>query len=193
MAASASAGPTPEQGMLLIANAEMRGSWFAEAVILLVQHDASGTVGIIVNRRTDARPADLLPEIEELARLQSGLYIGGPVEAHGLLMLVRSEGPPADAEHVFGNVYVSGSQPLLRQLLSRADSADRVRLYAGYAGWVPGQLDAEIGRGSWTVIPATESAVFATDPNDVWQRLRPPARRLIVRRDAAIRIAGAHR
>jgi putative AlgH/UPF0301 family transcriptional regulator len=64
-------------------------------------------------------------------------------------------------------------------------------LYAGYAGWVPGQLDAEIGRGSWTVIQATESAVFATDPNDVWHRLRPPARRLIVRRDAAIRIAEA--
>lgn len=179
----------PAQGKLLVATPEMNGSWFAEAVILLVQHDDFGSVGLIVNRRTDMAPADLLPSIAELRELQSKLYIGGPVARHGVMMLVKSDEPPGDAEHVFANVYASGSQELLRDMAGNGDSADRVRLYAGYAGWVPGQLEAEIRRGSWIVVPAAENLVFSSDPDGVWDSLAPSSRPIIVQRaDAPTRL-----
>ena len=90
------------------------------------------------------------------------------------MMLVRSDEAPSEAEHVFDNVYASGSQDLLRDLVQSGESADRVRLYAGYAGWVTGQLDAEIRRGSWTIVAAAEKYVFSSDPGGVWERLVPP-------------------
>ena len=131
-------------------------------------------------------PADLLPDVAGLARFQGNLFIGGPVEGYGVMMLVRSDEAPREAEHVFANVYASGSQDLLRDLIDSGDSAHRVRLYAGYAGWVPGQLDAEIRRGSWTVVAAAEKYVFSSDPGGVWERLVPPSQPIIVRRADSI-------
>jgi len=181
MTATATAA-APSQGMLLIANPDMRGTWFAKSVILLIQHDEFGSVGLVINRPTDMAPADALPDVAGLGQFQGHLYIGGPVEGYGVMMLVRSNEAPSDAEHVFANVYASGSQELLRDLVRRGESADRIRLYAGYAGWVPGQLDTEIRRGSWTVVAAAEKHVFSADPGRVWERLAPPSQPIIVRR-----------
>lgn len=176
------AAPTPAQGMLLVASPDMRGTWFARSVILLIQHDEFGTVGLVINRPTEMAPADLLPEITGLTNLHGKLYIGGPVEGYGVMMLMRSDTPPADAEHVFADVYASGSPELLDDILQRDDAAKRLRLYAGYAGWVPGQLDAEIRRGSWIVVPADEKHVFSRDPERIWERLVPAREPIIVMR-----------
>jgi len=186
VATNATAAP-PAQGMLLIANPDMRGTWFARSVILLVQHDEFGSVGLVINRPTNMPPADVLPDVAGLSQFQGKLFIGGPVEGLGVMMLVRSVEAPSEAEHVFDNVYASGSQDLLRDLVQSGESADRVRLYAGYAGWVPDQLDAEIRRGSWTVVAAAEKYVFSSDPGGVWERLVPPAQPIIVRRADGVR------
>lgn len=170
----------PARGMFLIANPELRGTWFSQTVILLIQHDRFGTVGVIINRPTDMTAADLWPETAGLSQLQGNLYLGGPVERDGVTMLVRSEAPPADAEHVFADVYASGSEQLLVDIVRGGESADRVRLYAGYAGWSPGQLDAEVARGSWTVMQASEKIVFADDPAVIWDQLVPSTRPIIV-------------
>jgi putative transcriptional regulator len=182
-AASLHADHPPARGMFLIANPEMTGSWFAEAVILLVQHDETGSLGLIVNRPTDVSPAEALPGVDGIDAFSGTLFIGGPVEAYGVLMLVRSEVEPADAAHVFADVYASGSQALLRESVRSRQSAERVRLYSGYAGWAPGQLDSEIRRGSWTVVPASAQHVFSTEPEKVWRKLAPAARAIIVRID----------
>jgi putative transcriptional regulator len=176
----------PAQGTLLVANPDMRGTWFARSVVLLIQHDESGTVGLIVNRPTDTAPVDVLPDVAGLTRFEGDLYIGGPVETYGIMMLVRTDEPPPDAEHVFANVYASGSLDLLQSMVAGGTSAHRVRLYAGYAGWIPGQLDAEIRRGSWTVVAAAEQHVFSNDPEGVWKRLAPPSQPIIVRRDDGV-------
>lgn len=182
IAAAARADNEPAQGMFLIANPELRGTWFSQTVILLIQHDALGTVGVIINRPTEMTAADLLPDVAGVAQLQGKLYLGGPVERYGVTMLVRSDAPPADAEHVFADVYASGSQQLLSDVVRGGESAARLRLYAGYAGWAPGQLDAEITRGSWTVVPASEQLVFSDEPATIWKRLVPSPRPMIVRR-----------
>lgn len=180
-ASPARADDEPATGMFLIANPELTGSWFSKTVILLIQHDPLGTVGVIINRPTDTAPADLMPEIDGIGNLTSTLYLGGPVERYGVTMLVRSAAPPEDAEHVFADVYASGSQQLLLEIINGDESTDRIRLYAGYAGWTPGQLNQEIERGSWTVVPASEKFVFASDPGEVWKRLAPPSKPIIVR------------
>lgn len=166
--------------MLLIASRDMNGSWFARSVILLIQHDEFGTVGLVLNRPTDVAPVDMLPDIAGIGQLQGKLHIGGPVEGHGVMMLVRSDRTPADAEHVFADVYASGSIELLQEIARLGDSANRIRLYAGYAGWVPGQLEMEIRRGSWTVVPAEQEYVFSSDPDAIWERLAPTSEPIIV-------------
>ncbi|MFQ5635499.1 MAG: YqgE/AlgH family protein [Gammaproteobacteria bacterium] len=178
----AHAGPEPARGMLLVASPDMRGTWFARSVILLIQHDESGTAGLLINRQTDITPAELLPGVGGLNRLRHKLYIGGPVAGRGITMLVESEAPPDRAQHVFADVYASGNEQLLLEIADRGEAAQRIRLYAGYAGWVPGQLEAEIRRGSWTVMPAAATLVFSTAPGDLWEHLVPAARAIIVRR-----------
>jgi len=185
----AAAAPAPAQGMLLVASPDMRGTWFARSVILLIQHDELGTVGLVINRPTDVTPADMLPDVSGLANLRGKLYIGGPVEGYGVMMLLRSDSAPADGEHIFGDVYASGSPELLDDVLQRTDAANRLRLYAGYAGWVPGQLDAEIRRGSWIVVPAEQQHVFSSDPDRIWERLVPANEPIIVMRDVRDRFS----
>lgn len=172
----------PAQGMLLIASPDMGGSWFEKTVVLLIQHDEFGSVGLVINRPTDMAPVEVLPDIAGLGQFRGKLYVGGPVEAYAVMMLIRSDRVPPDAEHVFDDVYASGSQELLREMVESGESAGRVRLYAGYAGWVPGQLEAEIRRGSWTVVTAAEQHVFSAEPGSIWKQLAPPTRPIIVRR-----------
>ena len=75
------------------------------------------------------------------------------------------------AERLFGDVHASGSTDTLRQVLERDGHAGDVQAYLGYAGWAPGQLDAEIARGDWIVAPADAESVFGTLPGDVWPNL----------------------
>jgi putative AlgH/UPF0301 family transcriptional regulator len=95
-------------------------------------------------------------------------------------MLVQSARTPANAEHVFGNVYTSGDPELLSQLIGSGTFETEVRLYAGHAGWMPGQLDAEIRRGSWFTVPARTDFIFSTQPRHIWQQLIDVNDRLIV-------------
>jgi len=170
----------PAAGMFLVASRDLRGSGFAESVILILHHDADGTMGLIVNQPTNTNPAELLSDITGLEDYNGKLFVGGPVAAWGVIMLLHSDRTPANAEHIFGNVYTSGDRELLSQLVSSVAFEPRIRLYAGHAGWAPGQLDAEIKRGSWLVVPAEEEFIFTTRPSGIWQQLIEVGDRLIV-------------
>ena len=88
-----------------------------------------------------------------------------------LLMLLRTKGRPENATHVFDDVYLTGNFEALRGAVGNADA--RFRVFAGHAGWAPGQLDAELARGDWLVVPADADAVFF-DADRLWQQLQPP-------------------
>jgi putative transcriptional regulator len=173
------AAEQPAPGMFLIATRDLTGSGFSESVILLIQHDENGTMGLVINQPTDVDLATILPEVNE--NVFSTVYLGGPVATYGIILLIKSTDPLGDADHVFGNIYASGSRALLLDLLDRADSKNSVRLYAGHAGWFPGQLDYEIRRGSWYVVQATEAMIFEEEPRDIWRKLVPPAEPIIAR------------
>jgi putative transcriptional regulator len=146
-----------------------------------MQHDEFGTMGLVINRPSDLRVDGILPEVAELEGFDGKLYVGGPVAAYSVILLVRSPEAPEDAQHIFGDVYASGSRELLANILSDTNASSRIRIYAGHAGWSPGQLDGEIARGSWQVVPADENMVFAKEPADLWKKMAPPPRPIVVR------------
>ncbi len=158
------------KGKLLVATDEVRGSNFAETVILLLHYDEFGAQGLVVNRRLGTAPAELLPDDDTLRGYSGTVFWGGPVQLSTLRVLVRTDNPSDDAVSIFGNVY---QVPVDEGVAAFPLDDANVRFFVGYAGWSPGQLDRELRFGSWQVLPASESSVFATDPGAVWKSLRP--------------------
>ena len=170
VAALARIGHRPGRGMFLLAAPRLRDPRFAQTVVLLLEYDRTGALGLVINRPTEASLQDVLatplPNSEGHA-----VFAGGPVELRRLIALLRSPVAVDGAERLFGDVHASGSMDTLRRMLERDGHAADVHAYLGYAGWAPGQLDAEIARGDWIVAPADAQSVFDTPPVDVWPNL----------------------
>lgn len=180
----------PAQGKFLVASRDLRDPNFIHTVVLLVDYDAKkGAMGLVVNRATDVKLSDLL-EIKGVEGRTETVYIGGPVAKTGILVLVRSGTEPDDASHVFDDIYVSSSRPLLEDLMNSPEGDEHFRLYAGYAGWAPGQLEFEIDRGSWHILPAEADAVFDPQPDKVWKRLIDRTSIRFARNGRRVRIKG---
>jgi putative transcriptional regulator len=161
----------PATGRFLVAQRGLSGPHFRHSVVYLVEHDAHGSLGVIVNRPTHSSIADLLPGIRDSAIGTYRVFSGGPVNTHLMLMLFRDDQRPELALHVAGDVYVSNQTALLQQLADAQKPENELRLYAGQAGWAPGQLAREIVQGSWYVVEDDPELVFAADPENLWHRL----------------------
>ena len=166
---------TAEQGLakgsLLVANDQVVGDLFNKSVILLLHYDERGAMGIVVNRLTDVRPEDVFADSDVVADYRGTLFWGGPVQMNTVHVLVRSDSPPHGAETIVDRVHYVRSDAGLEDV--PADAAS-LRFFLGYAGWAPGQLDAEMARGSWYVVPASDVNVFAEEPRRLWEKLIPP-------------------
>ena len=170
VAALARIGHPPGRGMFLVAAPTLRDPNFARTVVLLLEYDETGALGLVINRPTEASLHDVLvtplPNSEDHT-----VFAGGPVEFRRLIALLRSPVAVDGAERLFGDVHASASMDTLRRVLERDVRAADVHAYLGYAGWSPGQLDAEIARGDWIVTPADAESIFDTPPGDVWRKL----------------------
>ena len=155
-------------GRFLVAGEHLRDPNFAQTVVLLLNYGERGARGVIINRRSNVKLAAVFPRISGLHQRPDTVYLGGPVARNQLLILLRADRPPRRAEHVVRDIYVSTNRQVLVDALNRAGS---VHVYAGYAGWAPGQLDREVARGDWHVLPADAEAVFSTTPDEVWREL----------------------
>ena len=152
---------------------------FAEAVVLLVAHDGSGSMGLIVNRRTRVPLRELLREIPDPAGRELRFYWGGPVQPEAIHALVRTSWPSDSARRVLSDVYVTGDMADVRAAVGQKDPESRLRVFTGYAGWGKGQLDAEVRAGAWVVDPADARSVFAPDGSGLWERVYAILERLI--------------
>ena len=148
-------------GRFLVASKQLRDPNFAQTVVLLLNYGERGARGVIINRQTDVKLAAVFPRISGLHQRPDTVYLGGPVARNQMLLLLRSDGPRPGTEHVVDGVYVSTSRQVLVDALNRVDAADTVHVYAGYAGWAPGQLDHEVARGDWHVLPVVAKSVFS--------------------------------
>jgi putative transcriptional regulator len=162
----------PGKGKLLVATELVRGSGFEESVILLLHYDENGAAGLIVNKPTPATPQSALPEFDELERYVGNLYYGGPVGLNSIQALLKSGSPPDRSTHIIDDIYIV---PIDEDLIEDSTDSSTLRLYVGFAGWAPGQLDAETLRGSWHIAPASAELVFEADPENLWRKLVPPA------------------
>ena len=166
----AAAVVAPAAGVLLVAGPELSDPRFHEAVVLVVSHDARGTAGVILNRPSRLSLAEAAPAIGH----QEALSYGGPLAPRALLVLVRTlEPPPAPALRVFADIYLTGVEELTVWPVARRQES-RYRVFSGYAGWAPGQLDRELAQGDWLVTQAKEGDVFAEVPGELWRQLAVP-------------------
>lgn len=161
----------PRAGELLVADVGLGGSYFGQTVILLLDVDDSGALGVVLNRTADADLDEVLPGWGELVSTPQVLFEGGPVSQNGAVCVARLGDP---AEEPPGWRRVSGDLGLLHldtptELVAGAYS--ELRIYAGYAGWEPGQLEAELLRGDWHRVKCFDEDVFALTTDGLWRRV----------------------
>jgi putative transcriptional regulator len=156
------------RGRLLVASPDLTDPNFARRVVLMLTHDEGGALGIVLNDPLDVAIAEVLDEWNEHAAEPACLYRGGPVQPDGAIALGR--GAAVD-EHIvdgFGPVDLDGDR----------SSAQDVRVFVGYAGWGPGQLEGELARADWFVVDAHGDDVVTHSPSTLWRDVlrRQPGR-----------------
>lgn len=160
----------PANGLFLIAKPGLADPNFRETVVLVTQTEDYSTVGVIINRPTDLKVEVFLREGAPATRYKDVVFAGGPVMKEVLVALFRSNAAPeAPAFHVLKDLYLSMHPQNLQALLER-DGA-RYRLYAGFSGWAPRQLESEMMRDGWYMLPADVETVFRKDTSGLWHEL----------------------
>ena len=177
-------------GKLLVAPRDTRDPAFAESVILLVRYDREGTLGLMLNRRTRIPLSQALRDSKGASGRADPVYMGGPVDLESVLGLLQANMMPEGAAHVVGKVYLVSTQTSLEKaLLAGApekpapgqSDPGALRVYLGYCGWGPGQLENEAGHGLWHVFPGSADVVFDSEPGSLWSRLVARAEQNIAR------------
>jgi putative transcriptional regulator len=158
-------------GKLLVTPRDAPDPAFAESVILMVHYDHESAVGLMINRRTTIPLSRALRNLKGAAQRSDPVYIGGPVETGAAMALFRSDSKPDSGVRVLERIYLIPSQPALESALAGGKSADDLRIYAGYCGWGPGQLDNETHLGAWYILDGNAGLVFDPNPDTVWSRL----------------------
>ncbi|NED96145.1 YqgE/AlgH family protein [Phytoactinopolyspora alkaliphila] len=155
-------------GRLLVATPQLKGSTFDSAVILMLSHADDGALGVILNRPSDVAVTRLLPKWDTLASEPAVVFQGGPVGTDSALALVHIDGPgePLGVRRVGGEV---GILDLDTPTEVVEPAVIGLRVFAGYAGWAPDQLDDEVGEGSWYLVDAEPRDTFRTDAPDLWR------------------------
>lgn len=159
------------RGKFLVASREMSDPRFLETVILLVDYGPNGAMGLIINRPTKTKLSHAFPDMEGLRTRSDIFYMGGPVKMDQVFLLIRSDSAYEDSSNVFKDVYFSGSMTALQRMIDKGETGKRFRVYAGYAGWGPRQLDAEVALGGWHVMPADGESIFEKEPSQIWPEL----------------------
>ena len=160
---------TPAAGKFLVAGEHLRDPNFAKTVVLLLADDWHGSMGVIINRPSPVRLSAVVPDLDPSRKRTDLLFIGGPVSRMELLLLIRSTKLREKTMHVVDDIYMSRNPEVLERLMD--DTRNHFRAYAGYAGWGPGQLEAEVERGDWKILRADSKTVFDTPSENVWPGL----------------------
>ena len=159
-----------ERAFLLVSTPGMQDPNFSETVVLVVREGEGGPLGVILNRPTTAELRAVYPDRAELAQRNDLLFLGGPVQPEALLFAFRSAVAPERGLHVIDDIYLSGYSEVLNQLLRHPEQAAEQRFFTGYAGWAEGQLESEIARSGWYVLPLDVTAIFERNPLDLYRQ-----------------------
>ena len=148
------------RGQLLIA-APSLFDYFRRTVVLVIEHTPEGAMGVVLNRESETRVAEAVPQLAELADADDLVRIGGPVAPQSVVALGDFGDPSEAGTQVVGQLGTLDPE-------SPNESLSRMRVYAGYAGWSAGQLDGELEQDAWLVAPAHPDDPFSSD--DIWSK-----------------------
>jgi putative transcriptional regulator len=152
------------QGKLLVSSPALVDPNFRKTVVLIAHHDDDGAMGLVLSRPSEVAAADAVPALDGLPGATDPVFVGGPVQPEAFMELAEFADVGDAAAPIFGDVGFMPAESQPERLTIR-----RVRLFAGYAGWGPGQLEAELAEPSWIVVAAETDDPFADDPDELWR------------------------
>ncbi len=157
------------KGQFLLDGGALQGSFFHRTVVLICQHDREGAFGLVLNRSAGGKVGDLLVADLPEALKDQPVYLGGPVQPSALSYLHTDQFLPE--ANVIPNLNLGHSLESLVEIAGAVSSTQQVRVFAGYAGWSPGQLEQEMKRGAWLTHPASIELVFDQSPETLWRSI----------------------
>ena len=152
------------RGHLLIAGPGLLDPNFWRTVVLVGEHSEEGALGVVLNRTSETPVDEAVPELAALVDGLGDVHVGGPVQPSAIVVLADFAEPPDEGALVVESVGFLTAEVDPDEL----GPLRRARVYVGYAGWGPGQLDDELGEGSWIVEPALAEDVFTNAPDTLW-------------------------
>jgi putative transcriptional regulator len=154
------------RGQLLIASPALLDPNFHRTVVLIAEHDdEAGAMGVVLNRESELPVADAAPVLGDIVEPGAMVYEGGPVQRTAVVILAQFHDPAKAMVPVFEDVGFVGGDVDFDAL---GPDVSRARVFAGLAGWSPGQLEAELEREDWILEPARAEDVFSDDPGALW-------------------------
>lgn len=157
------------KGHFLLDSGQLCGSFFQRTVVLVCEHDAEGALGLVLNRAAGNKVGEVLVADLPAPLKEAPLYVGGPVQPAALSFLLSDSFVPE--ANVMPNLSLGHSLDALVELGESYSSTRKIKMFAGYAGWSPGQLESELKRKSWLTYPASLELVFETPPEQLWQTI----------------------
>ena len=155
------------RGRLLIAGPALFDPNFRRTVLLIGEHNEEGALGVVLNRPSPSTVEEVVPPLAEIVGMEERLFVGGPVQPQSAVLLAQFEHPDSADLLVFDSIGF-----LMGEVEAEAvRDVRRARVFAGYAGWGPGQLEAELEQDSWIVEPARPEDVFTDEPERLWSSI----------------------
>lgn len=161
------------KGNFLVSAKNLIDPSFYRTVVLIIEQGSQGAMGLVVNRPSDISVSHALTGQLELPSIDDPVYLGGPVEPGGLIVL-HDRGDITDSEPIIPGVFVPTNADVFEEVIQSAienPAETTFRVFSGCAGWAPDQLEQEIERGDWYLVPAEQQAVFHDSPYDLWERM----------------------
>ncbi|HEY7397536.1 MAG TPA: YqgE/AlgH family protein [Gaiellaceae bacterium] len=152
------------KGKLLVSAPSLLDPNFRKTVVLVAHHDGDGALGLVLSRPSGVPAAEAVPLLEGIPGAEDPVFVGGPVQPQAFMALAEFGDVDDAAAPIFDHVGFMSADAEPDELSIR-----RVRLFAGYAGWGAGQLEAELAEPSWIVVPATSDDPFVDDPDALWR------------------------
>jgi len=152
-------------GRLLLASTTLEDPNFVRTVVLIGLHSEEGALGLVLNRPSTSTVAAAVPQLEQMVDEDEPVFVGGPVQPAAVVMLAEFVDPEPAALLVLGRIGLPAPDTSLEELTA---ATSRRRVYAGYAGWGEGQLDAELERGDWIAQDPIPEDVFCEQPLNLW-------------------------
>lgn len=159
------------QGKIIVTPRDSPDPHFANSVIVLAHYDQTGALGLMIHFRSDLTIQKALPGLKGAEKRKDPVFVGGPVEIPVVMALLRSRSAPKGGSRVAGNLYLMTSKQNIGDALTEGRTPSDLRIFIGYAGWGPGQLEREVRRSGWFIFDYDESIVFDEHPGTLWNRM----------------------